>query len=313
LRLSGSWSILEKVEPLLNYPYHPEITMKRLSSFLAFTFVVILLGATFSNAQQTEVRKRTPKLTTDDVVTTRTSKTTETPVAAVEEPAKKAGEAVKSDAAKSADPKSDGTTQGATDKTSAAEQTWRDQVAKTRERAESLERAAEEAELRTTELRNELGSSKDVKQRNSTAAELENAGQQLTLAKNQARTANAELKKLLEQGSSQGFTESQGPKAATADGKPNAAYYKTRYEKLMQTMRDAERRVQLYDNRVRSLNESLVNTNRDRFSSGQLEQDRNEAQDKADEARTALSKVQADLESLINEARANGVPPGLFR
>jgi hypothetical protein len=288
--------------------------MKRLSSFLAFTFVLILSGATFSNAQQTEVRKRTPRLTTDDVVTTRTGQTTETPVVTAEEPGKKAGEAVKSGSAKSADAKSDGAAKAAADKTAADEQAWRAQVAKARERAESLERAAEEAELRITEIRNSLGrSGGDVKQRNSTAAELESAGKDLIEAKNQARTAGAELKKLLDEGSSKGFTESQGPKANAADGKPNADYYKTRYEKLMQAMRDAERRVQLYENRIRSLNESLVNTNRDRFTSAQLEEDRNEAQSKADEARTALGKAQSDLESLINEARAAGVAPGLFR
>jgi hypothetical protein len=287
--------------------------MKRLSSFLAFTFILMLSGAAISNAQQTEVRKRTPRLTTDDVVTPRTNQTTETPVVTVEESSKKAGEAVKSGSAKSGDTKSDATAKGAVDKTVPGEQAWREQVAKTRERAESLERAAEEAELRTTALRNELATSGDVRQRNSTAAELETAGQQLTEAKTQARTANADLKKLLDEGSSKGFAEAQGPKATAADGKPNAAYYKTRYEKLMQAMRDAERRVQLYDNRVRSLNESLVNTNRDRFSSAQLEEDRNEAQNKADEARTALSKAQTDIENLINEARAAGVPPGLFR
>src|SRR5436190_2055436 len=143
--------------------------MKRLSSFLAFTFVLILLGATLSNAQQTAVRKRAPRLTTDDVVSPRSTQT-ETPAVTVEEPAKKAGEAVKSGSGKSSDTKSEGAAKGAADKTSADEQGWRAQVAKARERAESLERTAEEAELRTTEIRNSLGTSGgDVKQRNSTA------------------------------------------------------------------------------------------------------------------------------------------------
>jgi DNA repair exonuclease SbcCD ATPase subunit len=287
--------------------------MKRLSSFLAFTFILTLAGATFSNTQQTEVRKRTPRLTTDDV-TSRPSQTTETPVVTTEESAKKAGEALKSDSGKPTSTKAAGATKGDAGKTSADEQTWREQLAKARERAESLERTAEEAELRTTSLRNDLGASgQDTRQRNATAADLESAGQQLTEAKSQARAANAELKRLLDEGNSKGFAEAQGPKATSADGKANVAYYKGRYDKLLQTLRDAERRVQLYDNRVRSLNESLVNTNRDRFTSAQLEQDRNEAQDKADEARATLSKAQTDLESLMNEARAAGVPPGLFR
>jgi hypothetical protein len=286
--------------------------MKRLRSFLAFTIILTLSGAAFSITRQTEGRKKTPRLTTDDVSTTRTSQTTETTVVTVEETGKKAGEALKSGAAKSADPKADGGAKAA-EKTNAGEQAWREQVARARERAESLERTAEESELRTTDIRNDLGSSKDVRQRNATAAELETSGQQLNDAKTQARAAKAELKKLLDEGSSKGYSEAPGLQATSADGKANAAYYKTRYEKLMQAMRDAERRVQLYENRVRSLNESLVNTNRDRFTSAQLEQDRNEAQEKADEARTALNKAQSDLESLLNEARAAGVPPGLFR
>jgi hypothetical protein len=288
--------------------------MKRFSSFLAFAFVLALLCAWSSNAQQTEVRKKTPRLTTDDVITTRTGTVTEAPVTTAEEPAKKAGEAVKSGSAKSDAAKPDTKATASIDKTSTDEAVWREQVAKARADAESLERTAEEAELRTTQLRNDLGSSgQDTRQRNATAAELDNAGKQLTELKTQARAANAELKKLLEEGSSKGFTEAQGPKATAADGKPNVTYYKTKYEKLMQTMRDAERHVQLYENRVRSLNESLVNTNRDRFTSSQLEQDRNEAQDKTNEARATLSKAQTDLESLINEARAAGIPPGLFR
>lgn len=288
--------------------------MRRFSSFLAFAFVFALLCALSSKAQQTEVRKKTPRLTTDDVITTRTSTTTETPVVSTEGSAKKAGEAVKSGSVKPDEAKSDVTAKAPTGKTSTDEAAWREQVASARTRAESLERAAEEAELLTTQLRNDLGSSgQDTRQRNATAAELDTAGKQLTESKTQARAANAELKKLLEEGSSKGFTESPGPQATAADGKPNVAYYRTRYEKLLQTMRDTERRVQLYDNRVRSLNESLVNTNRDRFTSSQLEQDRNEAQDKANEARAGLSKAQTDLENLMNEARAAGIPPGLFR
>jgi hypothetical protein len=288
--------------------------MRRFSSFSAFAFVFALLCAPFSNAQQTEVRKKTPRLTTDDVITTRTSKTTETPLTTTEEPAKKAGEAVKTDSVTSEVGKPAATTKASTDKTGADETVWREQVASARERAESLERTAEEAELRITQLRNELGiSGKDTRQRNATAAELDSAGKQLTELKTQSRAANAEVKRLLDEGNAKGFREAQGPKATAADGKPNVAYYKARYEKLMQAMRDADRRVLLYENRVRTLNESLVNTNRDRFTSSQLEQDRNEAQEKANEARAALSKAQTDLENLINEARVAGIPPGLFR
>ncbi|MBI3652498.1 MAG: hypothetical protein HY231_15870 [Acidobacteria bacterium] len=265
------------------------------------------------SAQQTEVRKRTPRLTTEDVVTTRTSKTTETPVNTVDEPSKKAGDAVKS-----ANPKGDAKVgadgQEVPEKNNAAEKVWREQIARARERAEATERAAEEAELRITELRNSLSvSGQDAKSHNALAEEMDRAGKQLAELKNQARAAKAELQKLLEEGRDKEFTEASGPKATTNDGKANADYYKARYAKLQQALNDAQRRVQLYENRVRSLNEMITNPNRDRFSGAQLQQDRDEAQQKVEEARTAYDKAQADLDKLMNEARAAGIPPGVFR
>jgi chromosome segregation ATPase len=291
-----------------------EIFMKRLCSLFAFAFAIALfVCVASSNAQQTEGRKRTPRLTTDDVMTTKTAKTTETPVVTVEGSSKKAGDAVKSanpqqDAAPDADAKAPA------GKNSADEKAWREQVAKAREQAESLERSAEEAELHTTELRNSLGvAGQDAKSRNAIAAEMDQAGKQVTELKNQARSAKAELQKLLAVGIEKGFTEAQGPKATTSEGKANSDYYKARYAKLQQAIQDAERRVQLYENRVRSLNEMITNPNRDRFSGSQLQQDRDEAQQKADEAHTALEKAQTDLEKLMTEARAAGIPPGVFR
>ena len=78
-------------------------------------------------------------------------------------------------------------------------------------------------------------------------------------------------------------------------------------------MSDAERRVQLYENRLRNLNETLTNPNRDRFSGGQLEQDRAEVQSKLEEARAAYVKAQTDLQKLMDEAKRAGVEPGVFR
>lgn len=288
--------------------------MKRLCRLFAFAFAfALLVCASSSNAQQTEGRKRTPRLTTEDVVTTRTGKTTETPVATVEESSKKVGDAVKSATPKTA-AKTDAEANAAGEKNSADEKAWREQIAKARQQAETLERSAEEAELHITELRNSLGvSGQDPKTRNAIAQEMDQAGKQLTELKKQVNTAKAELQRLLAVGLEKGFTEAQGPKATTGDGKANTDYYKARYAKLTQAMQDAERRVQLYENRVRSLNDMIANPTRDRFSSAQLQQDRDEAQQKADEAQTAYAKAQTDLEKLMAEARAAGISPGVFR
>jgi hypothetical protein len=282
--------------------------MKRFCrSFVSAFAIALFLCIVSANAQETP--KKIPKLTTDDVMMTRTSRTTVTPVTTVEESSKKAGDAVKS-----ASPKSEGQTKEAQEKDSADELAWREQVKAARERAEALERAAEEAELRTTELRNSLGvSGQDSRTRNSIAAEMEQAGKQVTELRNQVRAAKSELNKLLEEGRDKGFREAPESKETAANGKADVSYYKEKYNKLLQAERDAERRLQLYENRVRSLNEMITNPNKDRFSGAQLEQDRNEAQDKADEARAALTKAQADIDKLINEARAAGIQPGVFR
>jgi chromosome segregation ATPase len=282
--------------------------MKRFCSLFAFA-IVVSMGASFASAQQTEGRRRTPRLTTDDVVTNKAAKTTEASETMTEESSKKAGDAVKA-----ANPKSDGDAKAGAEKNSAEEKAWREQVARARERAESVERSAEEAELRVTALRNSLGvSGQDAKTRNSIAAEMDQAGKQVTELKNQTHAAKAALQKLLNEGQEKGFTEASGPKATTSEGKANTDYYKARYAKLTQAVQDAERRIQLYENRVRSLNEMITNPNRDRFSGTQLQQDRDEAQQKADEAHTALEKAQSDLQKLMGEARAAGIAPGVFR
>jgi len=71
--------------------------------------------------------------------------------------------------------------------------------------------------------------------------------------------------------------------------------------------------MQLYENRVRELNERLNSTSVDRFSSSQLQQDREEAQQKLEEARESRAKAQTELDDLKEEARKAGVSPGVFR
>src|SRR5689334_8898739 len=111
--------------------------MKRLCRLFAFAFAfALLVCASSANAQQTEGRKRTPRLTTEDVVTTRTGKTTETPVATVEESSKKVGDAVKSATPKTA-AKTDAEPHAAGEKTGADEKAWREQIAKARQQAEA--------------------------------------------------------------------------------------------------------------------------------------------------------------------------------
>ncbi|HSE97742.1 MAG TPA: hypothetical protein VLD57_05680, partial [Blastocatellia bacterium] len=248
-------------------------------------------------AQQPAVgRKRVPSLNSDDVARSRTEQTVEGQSGAD-----------KSDPARA---------QAGSDKPNAEEAAWRERVSQARQRAESLERSAEQAEIQVTELRNALGvSGQTARYRNNTAAELERAGQRLLELRAQAREAAADLEKLLQYGKEKGFNETPGPKTTTDDGKPNEDYYRTRFAKLNEEYQTAMRRLQLYENRVRDLN-ARINLNSgsgDNFYIAQLQQERDEAQQRMNEARAASARAQQEIAALVEEARRAGLPPGIFR
>lgn len=287
----------------------------QLSNALALT---LLLGLNAAGAQQpAPARPKAPRLTTDDVV----RQPAEQQSAESKEAAAKPEDAAKTDAAA---PKTD-QLKATEVKVSDEESSWRERVVKARNRAKEVERAAEEAELRITALRNELGTSgQSVRYRNDTAAELGQAGQRLSELRAQARTAADDAAQLVEYGRQRGFTEAEGPKSTSEEGKPNEEYYRTQFAKLTEALESAQRRAQLYDNRVRDLNQQISTnsggkdkngrgTGGDSFFAFQLQKDREEAQQKLDEARAAQTQAQNDLYALREEARRAGVPPGLFR
>lgn len=280
--------------------------------------LALLLCLTAAAAQQpAPARQKAPRLTTDDVV----RPPAEQPSAESKEAAAKPEDAAKADAT---EPKT-GQLKATEVKVSNEESSWRERVVKARNRAKEMERAAEEAELRITALRNELGTSgQSARYRNDTAAELGQAGQRLSELRAQARTAADDAAQLVEYGKQKGFTESEGPKPTAEEGKPNEEYYRAQFAKLTEALESAQRRIQLYDNRVRDLNQQIStnsggkdkngrSTGGDSFFALQLQKDRDEAQQKLDEARAAQTQAQNDLYALREEARRAGVPPGLFR
>ena len=289
--------------------------LHQLTNALVF---IMLLWLTAAAAQQPATgRQKAPRLTTDDVVR---------PPAAQQSAESKEVAAKPEDAGKAdpAGPKA-GQPKATEVKVSDEESSWREQVGKARTRAKELERAAEEAELRITALRNELATSgQSARFRNDTAAELGQAGQRLTELRAQARIAADDAAQLIEYGKTKGFTESEGPKPTAEEGKPNEEYYRTQFTKLTEALENAQRRVQLYDNRVRDLNQQIStnsggkdkngrSTGGDSFYGVQLQKDREEAQQKLEEARAAQTQAQTALDALMEEARRAGVPAGLFR
>jgi len=262
-------------------------------------------------AQQPAIgRQKVPRLTMDDVARPPSVEPVEDSKegSGKKEEAKKPGEPV----ATTAQPKA-GEAQ-----VSADESSWRDRVGKARNRAKELERAADEAELRITALRNDLGTSgQSARYRNDVAAEMDQAGRQLTDLRADAHSAADDLSELVEYGRQKGFAETAAPQATSGDGKPNEQYFRTRLDKLTGDIESAQRRISLYENRVRDVSQRIImnggKKGGDNFYIAQLQQDRDDAQTKLDEARAALTKAQADLDALKEEARRADVSRDLFR
>lgn len=270
------------------------------------SLIAVLLLACLAHAQQaTPARKMTPSLTTETMLKPPGQSASEAQSEAL---------AVKTGDSGATNPPP----QTADDKVTAEEQAWREQIANVQDRVKAAKQAAEEGELRITALRNQLAISGQTPQaRNETAAELNQAGQQLTALKASAKAAAEELAQLIEVGGLNKYSEARGPDPTLKNGSANQDYYKSRYAALSEAFQAAERRVQLYDNRVRDVSQRILQTGGkeggDNFYLAHLQQERQEAQQQLDEERAASMKARSDLDSLKEEARRAGVPPGVFR
>jgi hypothetical protein len=278
-------------------------TLHRRALVCSLWIVAVVLTAPLSISAQetTSEQKKVPKLTTEDVIRSRV---------ASPEPDAAAKLATQTEPSQAAAPG----TNRSEDKIDPEEAAWREKVAAARTRAKQAQRAAEEGELRINDLRNLLGTSgQSAKYRNETAADLDSAGKQLVVLRAEARDAAAALDALLGEGRSRGYTEASGPEAATPEGAPNEEYYKSKFAALTEDLRSAERQIELYDNRIKDLNERMNNPNVDRFTVSQFQQDRDEAQRKLDEATAARQSANQRLAELVEEARRVGVSTSVFR
>ncbi|HKQ09076.1 MAG TPA: hypothetical protein VJ464_28395 [Blastocatellia bacterium] len=275
---------------------------------LAFALALILALGICAIAQQPAQKKRVPRMTTEDITQAAASTTDEVKDAKAAEAGAEAG---KPDAAK-----------GDKRATSSDEAAWRERVTQARDKAKALARAAEEAELRITSLRNDLGvSGRGAKDRNQIAADLEAAGQKVNELRKQSSEANADLKDLLEYGKERGYSEAEGPKPTTNDGKTNTEYYRSKFAALNEEVETAERQSQLYADRVRDLQQRILNNSSagpgkkggDNFTLAQLQKDKEEAQRSLDEAQAAKNRAEEKRSALIEEARRAGVSPDTFR
>ena len=279
---------------------------ERFDRRLACAFVLTLLLAVCAAAQQPAQRKRVPRMTSDDLTQ---------PVASADE-TKDASADAKGEAGTPAAGKGD------KKEVSADEAAWRERISQAREKAKAAERAAEEGELRVTSLRNELSvSGRSPQYRNQIAADLETAGQRLTDLRKQSSAANADLKELEAFGKDRGYSEAEGPKPTNDSGKANEEYYRAKFAEVSEEIATAERRVQLYADRVRDIQQRILNNGSggagksggDNFTLAQLQQEKEEAQRSLDDAKTAKTRATEKRDALLEEARRAGVPPGVFR
>jgi len=266
------------------------------SVIIAAAALMALPVSVFCAQQSAQNKKPVPSLTSDDIIADRPVQPAET---------------------SSADrPKTSDQPKPADGKASAEEIAWREAVKKARKLADSTQRTAEDTELRVTELRNQLSASgQGPGDRNQTMNDLSATGDTLKRQKAEAREAADDLNKLLEDGRKKGFREEEGPSSVSKKGEANEDYYRSKFAELNQAMQDAERRVQLYQNRINELNQRISGNSRtgDNFYIGQLQQERDEAQHSLDQAREKSQKAQADINALKDQARAAGLPPGIFR
>jgi len=272
--------------------------MKSRGYFITSAAVLMALPILGLCSQQNpQPKSPVPSMTSDDVIVSRPSRPLETPSAG--------------------QPKSSEQSQAKeNDKPSAAEVSWREAIKAARKEAESAQRRAEEAELRITDLRNQLGApGQGAGDRNQTMSDLGTAGDSLKQQKAEARAAAEALNRLLEEGREKRYKEEEGPSSVSKNGEPNEDYYRSKFAELTKTLDDAERRVQLYQNRVNELNQSINGNSRsgDNFFIGQLQEQRDEAQHSLEQALEASQKAQADIAALKEQARTSGVPPGVFR
>lgn len=263
----------------------------------AFATAALMVSpaAVFCNQQD---KRPVPSMTSDDVVAARPVRPAESASAAE---TKAGGQAKGSEAGGKPNPD---------------ELAWREAVRKARSRAEAAQRAAEETEIRVTDLRNQLSSSgQTAGDRNQTMSDLNAIGETLKQRKAEARDAAEELNKLIDQGREKNYKEDSGPSPTSKNGEPNEDYYRAKFGELTQALQDADRRVQLYQNRVNELSQRITGNSRsgDNFYISQLQQDRDEAQRSLDQARGAYQKAQADIDALKEQARAANVAPGVFR
>jgi hypothetical protein len=283
-------------------------------ALLLTTAAALVLFAAPAFAQQPapegQRQDETPTLTTDDV----------TPVPIAGQPAgaqtdKPAAEddskLTPEERADSAAAKGKGDAKGPAKKKgpSAAELQWRAQYAQAEAQMLAARQQAQEAELKLTELRNRLGTTGTVADRNQLAVDIKEQGENLRQAQAAADAAEASYRSIKAAGASKNFKPAAGPAPQTASGAANPNYYSDRFAKAQAAFDDADRRVQIYQDRVSDVRGRILNNSGsgDQFSGMKLQEELDAALTQLDKATTDRAAAETELDAARQEALANGV------
>jgi len=202
-----------------------------------------------------------------------------------------------------------------------AEVDWRNRIVAARERVRQLRQATQETELQLTAIRNNrYGDNMTTDKLNAVAVAMDRGGQQLSSLHRELNVASQELDQVVEEGRIKKFHEVM-KRPTNEKGEANEDYYKSRYVELVDQYNDADRRVKLLEYRMNELRAQLQGTGGvagkkgggDNFAAMRIQRDMEQTLIDMDMARADLSKAQQSVESLMEEARRAGVPPGVFR
>jgi hypothetical protein len=189
---------------------------------------------------------------------------------------------------------------------SKAELDWRRRYSEAQNRAAAATKAAQEAEIQLTELRNQLGVG-GGERRGDTLSAIERQGQIINDTRDRMTATRAALEAVRAEGARRGFSPGAGPSRTTKDGKPNKEFYRERYVKAQGALADAERRIALFQNRVSDLSTRItINSGGDQFTQLRLQADLREANEGLEKARADREAARTRLDEAGRDAEAAG-------
>jgi len=192
---------------------------------------------------------------------------------------------------------------------SAAELAWRAQYAQAETQMRAAREQAQQAELQLTQLRNRIAAASSVADRNQLVVDIAAQGDVVRQAQDAATAAAAAYKNVQAVGASKGFKPDAGPAAQTASGAANPTYYADRFAKAQSDFDDADRRVQIYQDRVSDVRARILNNSGsgDQFAGMKLQEELDAALTELDKAQTDRAAAETRLDAARQEALANGV------